>query len=438
MNEYKIISKSYYTLQTIEDVAMYDAQIISSVGDIITPGTLNTKLKVTVYHNLIDVTNKFTKIVWKKFSYNGVEPIEEKGWGDDKLGQREILISRNEYKSKVRIECHIYGELNGQEQIVAGAYITLVDVNDLNPSNTEPLNPKEGEVWLDTSVEPPIFKVYKDGSWQIIGDLNPIYEDIYKLIEDIKKIDDEILDINQELGNATLLTIDNKKDYLFEYETSLSSTNDVQPNRGYKADLKNNGYFNSKCLSVSSVQNISYKNIIDVNNNFVINMWIRPHETIGTNNEKYKLLSLGPIKSSLLNIYNSSPVITSTANKRFVVEFGNDDLNIRQYLDLVHNTSFNTNTFEMFTILFLKDAKEFKFFRNGQFWSSKTLSKVNTPIEFTISNAGWDIDNLVVLNNKTYDLNTIKEMYELNKPYRDLTPNILLAPIPEQISMTIE
>lgn len=437
-DSYNVISKDYYTIQVVEDVAIYDAKIISSVGELITPGVLSTNLKLQVYQNLVDITNNFKKIVWKKFIYEGNTPVEQDGWGIDKQGKTEITITKDEYKKKVRIEAHVYGELQGKEAIVAGAYITLVDVNDLNPSTTPPENPKEGEVWLDTSITPPIFKVFLNGEWKVISDLDPIYKDIEELMKDIGKIDDKVLDLNEQMGISTLFNIDNKKDYLWDFNNSLTTTNALSPERGYKADIKEDGYFDN-CVSVGPASNqiLKYdKKVVDNTKDFVINMWIRPHSNLVIDNNQYRLISMGDIHNSFFNIYNASPIVANSSNKRFTVEFGNNDVN-KQLVDLLHNDNFSSSKFEMFTIMYLAATKEFKFFRNGNFWTSKTIVKINPVNEFSIIRAGWDIDNLVVLNDKTYSLEEIKKVYEGNRPYRDLSPKITIAPSPENITMEI-
>ena len=439
---YILVSRSFYTIEAVDDVAMYNAELSSSVGDLITPGVFSTRIKLTVYKNTENITDKFEKIVWKKFLFDGNDLNEEEGWGIDKYGQKEIDILRDEFQKKVRIECYVYDEVDNEEVIVASAYLTLVDVNDLHPSNTPPENPKEGEVWLDTSKVPPVFNVFMNGKWVPINiDLDHIYEDIEKLVEDIKKIDDEIFNINQELGTNTILTIDNKKDYLWYFNDSLTSTNGISPIYPHnKCRLYDKGKFNN-CVLVDSNTNTSleYESVIDNTKSFTINMWIKPYEAILSDNKDCRLISTSDsIESSILCIYNASPLITNNSRAKLIAEFGNDESSGRQYKELLHNKPFNVNEWEMLTITLNVDSKEFKFFRNGEFWTSQVITKINEPSKFEIKRAGWFIENLTVLNDKCLELTEIKKIYELNKPFKDMLPIVIKAIEPENISMKIE
>lgn len=439
-NSYVVISRDFYTIQAVDDVAIYQAKLSSSAGDLITPGTYSTKITLTVHHNFTDITDKFKKIVWKKFTYEGNNLIEEEGWGIDKLGNKEIQVLREEFEKKIRIECLVYSTVDNKETIVASDYITMVNINDLNPSNQPPQNPKEGEVWLDTSTVPPVFKVFINGEWQIVSDMNPIYKDIEALLEAISKIDDEIFNINQELGTNTLLNIDNKTDYLWYYNEHLTSTNGISPKYpNNKAKLYKDGKFDRCVLVNSNIGSaLEYDPVLKHTNDFTINMWIKPHETLLVNNADCRLISTCDVMTAnLLCLHNASPVITNSSKKRFVAEFGINSSGVRQYKDLVHNDSFSYNKWEMLTITLDIQTKEFKFYRNGDFWTSTIVETVNIPEKFEIKRAGWFIENLTILNGKSLGLTDIKSIYNINKPFKDMLPKIIEAPNPKDITMTI-
>ena len=55
------------TIQIIEDVALYKAQLFSSNGNIFSSTDKSSELYVRVYKGLDDVTVKFSDIVWKRF-----------------------------------------------------------------------------------------------------------------------------------------------------------------------------------------------------------------------------------------------------------------------------------------------------------------------------------------------------------------------------------
>ena len=68
---------------------------------------------------------------------------------------------------------------SNEDYRVAGSYIVLIDVNDLRPSDTPPDNPKEGQLWLDSSVNPPVLRVYKDGELIVLNGTEIDIEESY-------------------------------------------------------------------------------------------------------------------------------------------------------------------------------------------------------------------------------------------------------------------
>lgn len=55
-------------------------------------------------------------------------------------------------------------------KVICSAFITIIDMNDITSSNTPPSNPTDGMLWMDTSVTPPVLKVWQNGKWEIQGD----------------------------------------------------------------------------------------------------------------------------------------------------------------------------------------------------------------------------------------------------------------------------
>ena len=66
---------------------------------------------------------------------------------------------------------------------------------DIYEGDVEPEEAEEGLMWLDTSLEPPIFKVYQDGEWVGLG------TDLTEIMETISGIGDDIGELQDDLGN---------------------------------------------------------------------------------------------------------------------------------------------------------------------------------------------------------------------------------------------
>ena len=53
---------------------------------------------------------------------------------------------------------------------ICSSSITIIDMNDITSSDTAPKKPFSGMLWMDTSMTPPVLKVWKDGVWVIQSD----------------------------------------------------------------------------------------------------------------------------------------------------------------------------------------------------------------------------------------------------------------------------
>ena len=62
--------------------------------------------------------------------------------------------------------------------LVTQGMITLTDLSDPIISGTAPLFPVEDMVWVDTSVVPPVMRIYKNGKWVEVGSSSPIPSDM--------------------------------------------------------------------------------------------------------------------------------------------------------------------------------------------------------------------------------------------------------------------
>ena len=62
--------------------------------------------------------------------------------------------------------------------LISQGMITLTDLSDPVISDTAPLFPVEDMVWVDTSVTPPVMRIYKNGKWVEVGSSSPIPSDM--------------------------------------------------------------------------------------------------------------------------------------------------------------------------------------------------------------------------------------------------------------------
>jgi hypothetical protein len=170
-NYNNVLTRSSITLQLIEDVAIYKAELYSSSGNIFRQSDSETELTVKVYKGFSDITSRFTDIVWRRFSFNEEDIVEDLAWGTAFNGLKTITVTKADVNEKVKIQCEVYDVIYGERTLVATESITIIDVNDLKPSTSAPSNPIDGQIWLDSSIDPAILKMW-DGSrnaWLPIG-----------------------------------------------------------------------------------------------------------------------------------------------------------------------------------------------------------------------------------------------------------------------------
>jgi hypothetical protein len=72
-----------------------------------------------------------------------------------------VFIPKEKISRSLTINFDIYNNSN----VVARTSAMVLDLNDPTISNTEPLDPKEGQLWLDTSVSPSVLKMWDGNQW---------------------------------------------------------------------------------------------------------------------------------------------------------------------------------------------------------------------------------------------------------------------------------
>ena len=103
-----VLTRASITLQIIDDTVLYKAQLFSSNGNIFGTTDKSSDLFVRVFKGVDDITNKFTDIVWKRFTADGKNNQEDLAWGEQHAGKTDIVITKEDISSKANIQVEIY------------------------------------------------------------------------------------------------------------------------------------------------------------------------------------------------------------------------------------------------------------------------------------------------------------------------------------------
>ena len=162
-----VLSRASITIQLIEDVAIYKAQIFSSNGNIFGTRDKSTDISVVVWKGLNDITAKFSDFEWKRFTVSEDKYQEDLEWGEAHRNLKNFTLTKEEINTQAKIQVEVYGQMDGERKLLAVDYVTFIDVNDMQGSPTPPDNPKDGDLWLDTSTVPPTLRVWDEslGMW---------------------------------------------------------------------------------------------------------------------------------------------------------------------------------------------------------------------------------------------------------------------------------
>jgi hypothetical protein len=106
----RYVATATITLQKIEEIAIYQSEIISSNGNIFKPYDIKTNLTFNIYHEFKNVSSQFTDIEWTRFSFDVDKVIEDKSWGAQYTGKRYIEVDKGFDYGK----CFRYEKSNSQ------------------------------------------------------------------------------------------------------------------------------------------------------------------------------------------------------------------------------------------------------------------------------------------------------------------------------------
>ena len=201
------IASATITLYRISEVSIYKSDLISSNGTIFHPYDLETTLSFTIFKESQDITSEFYDIVWTRYSYDSDQFLEDIGWGEQYKGSRNITIHKNDFQEKCVIQVDAYTVLDGKRTCVASSRITLIDINELYSSEIPPENPRDGQMWVDTSSETPIIYSWNDASkrWVSVGKTVPVVRNLIRN-SNFWKLNSDYFQIENDLCLRNLVT----------------------------------------------------------------------------------------------------------------------------------------------------------------------------------------------------------------------------------------
>lgn len=176
------VTSATITLHKINEVSIYNAELISTNGNIFHPYDINTDLIFKIFNNTKDITSEFKDIIWTRVSYDKNAILEDKQWGKKYEGLTTISISKNDFQEKCLIQADAYTVINGKRTCVASARITLLDVNELYSGEIPPENPVDGQIWVDTGGSTPMIYSWNDSTkqWVSVGKTDPVVRNLIK------------------------------------------------------------------------------------------------------------------------------------------------------------------------------------------------------------------------------------------------------------------
>ena len=180
MPTFKNVTTATITLYKIEEVALYQAELISTNGNIFHPYDINTDLQFRVLLNNEDITDEFTDIEWVRYSQDSDIILEDQYWGSKYHGESFISITRDDVNRKCIIQANAYQEINKSRTCVASARITLIDINELYSNALPPEDPKEGTLWVNTATNPPVIYSWNSmfNKWTEVGKTTPFVRNL--------------------------------------------------------------------------------------------------------------------------------------------------------------------------------------------------------------------------------------------------------------------
>ena len=173
----KVLARASVTIEVVEDMDNYEAQIISTNGSILQPYDTSTTLIGTVLKNKVDITNSITNVKWTKWNPSKDNLIECPEWNERHKGESTIQISKDDVDSK---SIFMFEAYNNRDELLCSSSISIIDVNDLLVSTKEPTNPYVGQLWIDDTKEPATIYVWNGYKWVVSGTVGAIAKNLLR------------------------------------------------------------------------------------------------------------------------------------------------------------------------------------------------------------------------------------------------------------------
>jgi hypothetical protein len=166
-----VLTTASIVLSAVDDSYKYQAELISSNGELFQPYDTDTMLTFRIYKGFEDVTKNYNDIIWRRFSFDSDNIEEDNEWGSEYKGSSEIILNKNEVDGKCLIQVDAYDIIKNKRTIVATARIILIDVNEMFSSIYPPANPIDGTIWIDTNMTPSTIKIWDaiNKKWNEVG-----------------------------------------------------------------------------------------------------------------------------------------------------------------------------------------------------------------------------------------------------------------------------
>ena len=170
-NIQNVLTTASIVLSSVDDSYKYQAELISSNGEMFQPYDTDTILTFRIYKGFENVTAQYSDIVWRRFSFDADNIEEDKEWGSEYNSSSEIILHKDEVEGKCLIQVDAYDIIKGKRTCIATARIILIDVNEMFSNNYPPSSPIDGTIWIDTNMTPSTVKIWDDinKKWNIVG-----------------------------------------------------------------------------------------------------------------------------------------------------------------------------------------------------------------------------------------------------------------------------
>lgn len=229
MPSLKTVAFATITLYKINEIALYNAEIVSTNGNIFHPYDIDTTLMFRVYKNSEDITDNINDIEWKKFSFDSNNVLEDHSWGFPFKNETSVSIDKNSFNQKCVIQADAYDIIDNIRTCVASARITLIDVNEIYTGATPPENPIDGMLWVNKNGDVPVIYSWNDSikEWKMVGKTDPVVRNLILNSNFWKQNDSDFTIENSRYLYSTITTSKFEKQWI-RLKTNKKTSNQLE------------------------------------------------------------------------------------------------------------------------------------------------------------------------------------------------------------------